>query len=56
MHRAITKHSHKSEDGVDTNLFNNLFGTNGFVIMSNSNDVDQTYFYEVNLAQPFFDQ
>lgn len=51
IHKGITRHARKSLNGIDDNLFNNLFGTNGFVIMTNSNDIDQIYYNEVNLKQ-----
>jgi hypothetical protein len=41
----------KSLMGIDNQLFNNLFSTNGFVILTSADDVDQIYYYEVNPVQ-----
>jgi hypothetical protein len=40
-----------SVGGVDNNMFNNLFASNGFVIMTSATDIDQIYFYEVDPVQ-----
>jgi hypothetical protein len=37
--------------GINNQLFNSLFNTNGFVIMTAADDVDQIYYYEVNPVQ-----
>jgi hypothetical protein len=39
--------------GIDNQLFNTLFSTNGFVIMTTADDVDQIYYYEVNPVQGY---
>jgi hypothetical protein len=31
--------------GIDNQLFNSLFSTNGFVILTAADDVDQIYYY-----------
>ncbi len=43
----------KSLQGIDNQLFNTLFSTNGFVIMTTADDVDQIYYYEVNPVQGY---
>lgn len=37
--------------GIDNQLFNSLFSTNGFVILTAADDVDQIYYYQVNPVQ-----
>jgi hypothetical protein len=39
--------------GIDNQLFNTIFSTNGFVIMTTADDVDQIYYYEVNPVQGY---
>lgn len=39
--------------GIDNQLFNTLFSTNGFVIVTTADDVDQIYYYEVNPVQGY---
>lgn len=43
----------KGLQGIDNQLFNTLFSTNGFVIMTSADDIDQIYYYEVNPVQGY---
>lgn len=41
----------KRFQGINDQQFNSLFSTNGFVILTSADDIDQIYYNEVNAVQ-----
>jgi len=42
---VIPKQNENNLTGIDNQLFNSLFSTDGFVILTAADDVDQIYYY-----------